>query len=1154
VDLTGERIGPYEVVEPLGRGGMGTVYRAVGDDGKSVAIKVLHPHLISVKGAFKRFMREAKLGQAIDHPCVVRTLDVDAWAVGDQQINFLVLEYIEGQNLEELIKELGSVPEELCRLIGRQVADALCAVHAAGAIHRDLKPANVIITPDNEVKLMDLGIAMLVEQSMKLTGAGEFLGSILYAAPEQWNPEATIDGRIDIFALGILLYELATGRHPFAANREGPPSLLAARPAEPANLTRPELSSFFVEFVAKLLSVDPDDRFGSAEVTHGVLEAGERSQWWRGHEVELDRTGQVRARRIQVPRDARVQGRDAELATIAEAMAKVREGHGQVVLVEGESGIGKTRLIDEFLRLDQEPLQLLFGSYPPGGAATAEGAFSTAFREHFGRADLESKLGPIMPELTTLVPAFAALLRGEAAPSEHNRLTAESVVTVFTEATRAIAGHEPVVLFLDDLHFAPSEARALFSRLAHAIRELPVMLVGAYRPDAAGEWTAGLRSLPNTTHVVLGRLAPKELAVLLADALGSAALADQLGWEIARKSDGNPLFVFEILRDLRERKQLLRQEDGSYRTTGLIRQIDTPHTVRELIHSRLRKLDDHDRDLLDVAACCGYRFDPAVVAQAAGMDLIPALKRFRKLERDHSILRADGREYAFDHHQMQEAIYDDLFEQLKEQYHATIGDSLEQQWKEPTDEQVVTLCEHFLKGGQGARTAPYLRRAIMHLRSGNLYESVARMSTMAREAGQPTDPEERFEILDQAANAASMACDWETEKALCDEMTELAEQLGDARRLRALINQATHLYGVSEFEDAIAAYAKALELAEAQGNVDAQHSAQRGLGISYSRRGESKLALAHAQKSLEYARTLGARAAEAAAHNNIAIQYMDIGDPDKAEEHYRQAIDAAHECGEQRWEANTMANWGRVHFERGNYDEAWRCASRFRELTRIIGDRRGEATSGVIMGTLWMLFGAIEEMEHELERFEDWLDEARDRWLLAYVIRQRGWIAEQRGENEKAKEFYERALAIRREIGDLNTTPDTLIELGALHIRMGEPETGRPMIEEALTLEGADAAVPAFALSELCVADPSRVDEARAALAELAPKGTLSVGGPYGIWRATGDRADLEAAYRALEDLESRIPEEYHRSARERVWKFRAVVEAWNDQGNRPVP
>ena len=141
-----------------------------------------------------------------------------------------------------------------------------------------------------------------------------------------------------------------------------------------------------------------------------------------------------------MPRETALYGREDNQATLNALFQKAKDGDGQVVLVEGEAGIGKTRLVDEFVgHLQQrgEDINFLFGSYPPGGAATASGAFSTAYREQFGDAGLEETLAPYLMPTPVLIPAFAALLRGETSPDGAEPLTKDSLQTVFVHATRA---------------------------------------------------------------------------------------------------------------------------------------------------------------------------------------------------------------------------------------------------------------------------------------------------------------------------------------------------------------------------------------------------------------------------------------------------------------------------------------------------------------------------------------------------------------------------------------------------------------------------------------------------------------------------------------------------------------------------------------------
>src|SRR6187399_2870224 len=222
--MEGRLVGPYRL-EAVGAGGMGTVWRAKVEGsrapaglraGQTVALKVIHPHLLAKPGFFKRFLREAELGKAVRHENVVRTYDVDATEVDGRAAPYLVMEYVEGQTLRGLLAEIQRAPEELCRHVGREVARALAAIHAAGIVHRDLKPENVLVTRNEVVKVMDLGVAHLQDEALRLSETGQFVGSVLYGAPEQFDRGGKdLDGRVDQYGLGLLLYELFAGRHPF---------------------------------------------------------------------------------------------------------------------------------------------------------------------------------------------------------------------------------------------------------------------------------------------------------------------------------------------------------------------------------------------------------------------------------------------------------------------------------------------------------------------------------------------------------------------------------------------------------------------------------------------------------------------------------------------------------------------------------------------------------------------------------------------------------------------------------------------------------------------------------------------------------------------------------------------------------------------------
>ncbi|MHC4472336.1 MAG: serine/threonine-protein kinase, partial [Planctomycetota bacterium] len=396
------RIGPYRVVRRVGSGGMGTVYEAVAAEapagqssGARVALKTLHPHLLARPGFRGRMAREARAGTQVVHENVVRTLEARLSA----DPPYLVLEYVEGRTLRELLTEMSSIPEALVGEIALQVSAGLAAIHAAGLVHRDLKPENVMITQDHRVRIMDLGISRQLEGSEGPTREGQFVGSLLYAAPEQFE-EARVGPPADLYALGVMLYELTVGEHPFRRDRVG--AVIKAHMQDtPRRIheLRPEISRLFSEILHTLLEKEPARRFSSAKDLHEILVEGESSAWWSRREPAIF-ASEPRRPKIPVRRETNLYGRETELEILQRSWEEARAGTGRVILVEGEAGIGKTRLVDAFVSdLRCADARVLYGSYSPAGGL---GGLSDAVIAHVGAERLEDGLRPhlrVMPDL-----------------------------------------------------------------------------------------------------------------------------------------------------------------------------------------------------------------------------------------------------------------------------------------------------------------------------------------------------------------------------------------------------------------------------------------------------------------------------------------------------------------------------------------------------------------------------------------------------------------------------------------------------------------------------------------------------------------------------------------------------------------------------------
>src|SRR5438105_2335749 len=274
--MIGAKLGNYRILEKIGAGGQGTVYKATDTKlGRAVVIKVLPPELTVKEANLKRFEREARLASALDHPNICTIFDLN----DIEGVHFIAMQYVEGKNVRELVNGRRlDLPSALSITI--QVADALAAAHERGIIHRDIKAGNVMVNPTGQVKILDFGLAKLVDESASpggihhtdLTEVGIPYGTATYAAPEQARGER-VDARADIFSTGVLLYELLTGTWPFqgktsidvrhAVLHEEPLPLDQTRPGQ----TPPQLQAILDRALAK----DPKNRYQKAAALRNDL-------------------------------------------------------------------------------------------------------------------------------------------------------------------------------------------------------------------------------------------------------------------------------------------------------------------------------------------------------------------------------------------------------------------------------------------------------------------------------------------------------------------------------------------------------------------------------------------------------------------------------------------------------------------------------------------------------------------------------------------------------------------------------------------------------------------------------------------------------------------------------------------------------------------
>lgn len=265
---TPTRVASYEILEPIGKGGMGKVYKARAPDGSLIALKVLAPHLVDNDVQRMRFYQEARIAMQLDHPNMVRAIEVGE----DEGRHFIAMEFVDGETLRQRIRRGGPLREKDAIRIIAQIAQALHKAHKRGLIHRDVKPDNILIPKEGPAKLSDLGLVKSLDADLNLTKTGRGLGTPHYMAPEQFRDAKNVDIRSDIYSLGATLYVAVTGETPFGG---GPPLETFLKKSKnayiPPKTLNPRLSARVVEAIERAMDADPARRPATARAFAEML-------------------------------------------------------------------------------------------------------------------------------------------------------------------------------------------------------------------------------------------------------------------------------------------------------------------------------------------------------------------------------------------------------------------------------------------------------------------------------------------------------------------------------------------------------------------------------------------------------------------------------------------------------------------------------------------------------------------------------------------------------------------------------------------------------------------------------------------------------------------------------------------------------------------
>lgn len=1008
----------YAIEAIIGRGGMGTVYRATDlQTRQPVAVKLLNLGFNPGEQVPIRFYREFRVLTRLDHPHVVRAYDYGQF----QGAPFLVLEFLEGQTLKEL---LAAGPLDRPRLlhIAHQICDALIHIHAHSLIHRDLKPGNVMLLPpaaNPDVKLMDFGLVRLAQASVQLTREGSTLGTFAYMAPEQAQGLPT-DFSADLYSLGIILYEMATGRPPFVA--DNPTAVLlkqvTATPPSP-RVYNPALDEPLARLILQLLRKERRQRAASTR-----LVADRLARLADGSEAEAAVIAPVADTPPQVP----LIGRDESLEALLEHWQEVRNGHGRVAVLSGPVGIGKDRLLTEMiLNAGLGPEQVVRGRSLEHGALAYQPFVDIL--EAIVRTLPPSRHQTLSPQLGRLLPDLGEL---PALPSPSG--AAESRLRLFAACWRLIrewAEDTPRLIVVDDVQWADENTVELLGYLAQRLAQTSLLLALTYRPDEVDP-AAPVATLLRDWHTLaqvrvldLPLLTRDQVATYLRAWIGQEQLPAWLVDSFHKATGGNPFFIEETLKVLAAEGQvpdLVRAETGQ--TTAIGRPgagLQLPDTVLAIAQRRLQTLPQEKRQLLTRAAVLGPEFSFDLLQRMTGaaeellLEDVDWLLAANFLE---ELPLQDGEDrFAFRQEALRQALLQTTSRRRRRLLHRQAGEAIQSTYNTNHPRFWPVLAHHFAEAGQTALALKYFSLAgdgaMRVYASNDAAGHYGAALALAREAG--AGRIQWHHLYSRRGRALELGSHYQAALDNYLEMEEVArEQEDEELLLAALLARATILNTptpVNDIQTGRELAEEALALACRLGDRAAEARAYWSLLINRSigGAGRSAEAIKYGEASLAIAREHNLREQMAYTLNDLHMPYMGIGNLERAQAVIQEA----------------QALWRELD-----------------NLPMLTDSLTAAAGSRFLIGDLDQARALAEEACAVSEQIDNLWGQAYSRWPIAYY-----WL--EQGDFGRALSVTKETVRLAREAGMIYGLVTSLADLGWIYALLGAYEQALYWAREA---------------------------------------------------------------------------------------------------------
>lgn len=679
----------YKVIRKLGEGGMGTVFQ-VEDilNNDIVAFKILSKQITESPETLLQFKQEFRVMNKLKHPNTVNVFD---YGLMPDKSPYLTMEVVPGHELADLknidFKEIAIILTQLCQ--------ALSFIHSRLLVHCDIKPQNIRIKDDGNVKVMDFGLM----NQLGLRSNGQITGTVDYLPPEI-PTGGIINESSDLYSLGIVAYEMVTGKLPFIGDSilEVIRSHISTPPIPPSELN-PDIPPQLEKVILKLMEKSQQDRYKNAsEVIADLVELS-------GAEIINESIEQKRS----YLNSSVLVGRDSELKVLESALNMVNKNHGKSVFVGAPAGVGKSRLVQEFklqVQLAEHPF-LTGHCFEQGMSAYKP--LSDAFKQLIpltSKEELEkygNVLVKILPELRERGYEPLPNLEGIA---EKLRLF-DTITAWLTD----VSTRETLVIFIDDLHWIDQASIDLLNTCIRDLRKSRVLFMGTFRDDEvpAGHpmWQTVEEEL--TSLVKLEPFTTQDIRDLIKAMLGSVELKLEFVEKVKNATGGNAFFISEVMRYLVE-ESILEIKFGTWHLPADYSSWELPTSIEATVNRRLNSLSPKAMELIRLAAVAGRKLRLSLFKAVSNWDEEDIFAAIDELIERQFLNKLDH-EYLFPHDRVRETLYDSLEENQRKELHYRVAETIENENVAQITSVAGELAYHFSRSNDSKRAVKYLLMA-----------------------------------------------------------------------------------------------------------------------------------------------------------------------------------------------------------------------------------------------------------------------------------------------------------------------------------------------------------------------------------------------------------------------------------------------------------